>query len=363
VILACGIPLRAQAAAAHPSLFPIAPHWSVDIGAPPVNGAPPVSDADRIYVALRTGHVVARALASGAELWNRELATNRAIAVDGGLVFVAGDAALHALRGTDGAVVWEHATAALSAPLLAQGGWLIIATGRTITAMRGADGTVVWQRELGTVVHRPAIDGNRLFVPMDDGRLVALDLENGTSVWERMLDGAPGEPLATSDRIYVGAADRRFYSLKADNGDFDWSWRVGATVLGPPATDGARVFFVALDNVVRGLDRYSGVQAWQHAIRSRPAAPPAVVQGIVLIASATSPEITAWTAEGKPAGTVPLASPPVVAPDLAGGDVARLSVVTGSLARVYELTLMAAAPDLPLVALTELPGKPLDVTK
>lgn len=348
-----------------PSIFPLVTHWTVDFDRAPVANAPPVSDADRIYIALRSGLIVARAVKDGAEVWKRPLVTDRPITLDGGLLFVVGGNAIQALRATDGSTVWTRPIASPSAPLLAKGGWLIAAAETSVTALRAADGTVVWSREVGVVYHRPALESNRLYVPADDGRIVALDLEKGDPLWTRELPGAPGEPVATSDHVYVGASDRQFYALKAGNGEMDWTWRVGAIVMDAPAVDDQRVYFVALDNVIRALDRQSGVQKWQHAIRRRAASGPALVEDVVLIASSSSGEIYAWLADGHPAGTLLVQSPPVVAPDLAGGydTGARVSVVTGSLADVWQLSMIAAAVEPLPGPLTVTPGTPLELEK
>jgi len=362
--LACGVAI-ASVTTRPTTIFPLATHWTVSLDGPPVANAPPVSDANRIYVALRSGAIVARAFRDGAEVWKRTLGTERPIATDSGLVFVVSGSGIQALRATDGSTAWSHDFRAPSAPLLAKSGWLIVVSDTTVTALRAKDGTVVWTRELGIVYRRPAIEGDRLYVPTDDGRLVALELEHGTPVWEHEVLGVPGEPVATSDRVYFGASDRQFYSLKAATGEVDWTWRVGANLLGAPTVDDQRVFFVALDNVVRALDRESGAQKWQHAIRRRAASGPAVVENVVLLASSSSGEIYAWLADGHPAGTVPLDSTPVVPPDLAGeGEAgARLSVVTGSLARVWQLSLIAAASEPQPGPLTELPGRPVPISK
>jgi outer membrane protein assembly factor BamB len=346
-----------------PSIFPLIVHWTVKFDRAPVANAPPVSDADRIYIALRSGLIVARAVRDGADVWQRPLVTDRPITLDNGLLFVVGGNAIEALRARDGSTVWTRPIPSPSAPLLAKGGWIIIVSDTNVIALRAKDGSIVWTRQVGTVYHRPAIESDRLYVPADDGRIVALDLEKGDPLWTRELPGAPGEPVATSDHVYVGSSDRLFYALKAGDGDVDWTWRIGANVLGAPAVDDKRVYFVALDNVIRALDRESGVQRWQHAIRRRAASGPALVEDVVLLASSSSGEIYAWLTNGRPAGTLIVDSPPVVAPDLAGGydTGARVSVVTGSLADVWQLSMIAAASEPPPGPLTVLPGTPLQL--
>ena len=63
----------------------------------------------------------------------------------------------------------------------------------------------VWGQKIGAVEQRPTIEGDRLYVPVADGRLVALDLESGALQWERQLGASPTEPLALADRVYLGA--------------------------------------------------------------------------------------------------------------------------------------------------------------
>ena len=99
------------------SSLPLALRWSVDVGAPPVASAAPVSDDRLVYLALRTGQIAAYDLADG----------HGAVAQGGqgrspagdrrGLLFAATEDTIIAFRAADGALVWE-AGAAITAPLL-----------------------------------------------------------------------------------------------------------------------------------------------------------------------------------------------------------------------------------------------------
>lgn len=348
----------AFAADAPRPVFPLAIKWTVEIPTPPVAGAPPVSDERQVYIALRTGQIAARRNDDGSEAWRRDLATEHPLAVDAGLVFVAAGDALLALRAADGATAWESPLAAPSAPLLAQGGWVIAVSEGKLLAFRGADGTIVWQRAIGASSASPFIDGDRLYASTDDGRILAMTLTTGAPDWEQHLAPPPSAPFAWGDRVYVGGGDRHFYCLKAKDGEIDWNWRVGAGVDRRAAADDSHVYFVGLDNVLRALDRVTGVQQWQQGLKRRPAAGPVVMQQWILVPSSSSAEIWAWTAEGHGAGIVATPDVAAVAPRFAGSDAdgARIYVITGGLARVWQLTLVATAGDPPSVALTDLPG-------
>jgi outer membrane protein assembly factor BamB len=348
--------------AREPGVLPLAARWSVDLGGPPVARAAPVIDETRVYVALRAGQIVARNLSDGAELWRKELSTEHPMASDGGVAFVSSRDAIYALAGADGATLWEAPVAGITAPLVARSGWLIALAERRVLAFRAKDGTLIWQRDIGASTRRPAIDGDRLYVSLDDGRIVASDISTGNAVWETTLGGPAGAVFAAGDRVYAGGADRQFYCLKADNGEIDWVKRIGAATVGAATADDARVYFLALDNVMRALDRSNGNQRWQRAVRRRASTGPALGGKYVFVASSSSPEIWMWTADGRPAGSLTLPAESAVPPAFAERGTGGLDVVavTGSLSSQWQLTLLAKADEPPLTAFVGLPGTLLE---
>ena len=64
--------------------------------------------------------------------------------------------------------------------------------------------------------------------------------------------------LALDDRVFVGTARTWFYALQPEDGRVRWRKRVGAAVVGRPAADRSAVYFLALDNLLRALDRVGG---------------------------------------------------------------------------------------------------------
>jgi outer membrane protein assembly factor BamB len=344
-------------------VLPLAARWTVDLGGPPVPRAMPVVDEERIFVALRSGHVVARSLVDGAERWRKDLPTEQPIALDEGVVLVTSRDAIHALRAADGATMWETPLAKITAPLVARAGWLIVLAEQRVLAFRSRDGRLIWQREIGRSTEPPAIDGDRVYVSLDDGRIVAVDVTTGAAIWESTLGGIPGPPRAGADRVYAGASDRLFYCLKAQNGEIDWPKRIGAAIVGSAAIDADHVYFLALDNVVRALDRSNGNQRWQHAYPRRASTGPAIGGKYVFVASSSSPDIWMWTTDGRRAGSLALPAAPAVPPAVVERGAERLDVVavTGNLAGQWQLTLLASAGEPPLVPFNEPPGVALNL--
>ena len=54
-----------------------------------------------------------------------------------------------------------------------------------VLAFRAADGARVWQKDIGATTVRPGIGDDRLYVALDDARIVALQLSNGEQAWQR----------------------------------------------------------------------------------------------------------------------------------------------------------------------------------
>jgi outer membrane protein assembly factor BamB len=184
---------------------------------------------------------------------------------------------------------------------------LIVATeAGQIGALRAADGTIVWQRSLDSPAHAPAsLAEDRVYVSTSDGRLVTLRVDTGEPVWERRLGGAANEILVSGDRLYVGTQDNFFYCVLARDGTIDWRWRTGGDVVGRPVSDERRVFFVALDNVLRAMDRRSGAQVWMRPLPVRPFAG-AVLAGSSVVVAGQPAQLRVFTTKD---GTAALGEP------------------------------------------------------
>lgn len=323
--------------------------WTVNITASPA--APPVVEGDWILVVLQSGVVAGHRLSDGTEAWHASLRSDQPVAADGGRIYVAAGDAIHALNAADGAPMWMAPSGPVTAPLLAHAGWLIAATASGLTAFRSADGTKVWTRDTSAQHVRPTIEGDNLYVPLDDGHLLALDLATGANRWVKHFKGAAGEVLAFSDRIYVGSADKWFYCFDAADGAREWRSRIGAILRGRAAADDKRVFVTSMDNTLRAYDRRSGAQRWHPSVPYRPTTGPVLV-GSSVVVPGNSAELRAFeAATGKPAGQItlgePLARPPAFG---RSGDAVVLTAFTGTLNGQWKLVLVGPpvpAPSVP----------------
>jgi outer membrane protein assembly factor BamB len=330
--------------------LPSVVRWSIPISARPA--APPVIAGDQVFVVLQSGVVAAQRMTDGAEAWHVELRADQPVAVEGPRVFVAAGEMIHALDAASGSVVWRAPSGAVTAPLLAQNGWLLVASASGLMALRSEDGTKVWSLDTGPQRLRPSIEGDNLYVPLDDGRLLALDLRTGAERWKKHIAGARfSEVLAFSDRVYAGSTDKNFYCFDADNGEWEWHSRLGAVLRGRPAAEGTHLFVTSIDNTLRAYDRNSGALLWHPSVPFRPAAP-TVVGSVVVVPGNSTAELLAFdAATGRPAGQIKLEESLVMPPAFGtSGGVVVMAAFTGSLTGQRKLVLTAppAPPSIPL---------------
>ena len=250
--------------------------------APPI-GAPIVSGSV-IVIPLRTGVVAAYRFADGTLMWTREFSVEKPLAADAERVYIASGEAIHALNAASGEVAWRvPARGPVTAAPLAHAGWVIAAAAGELIAIRAADGNVIWRQQVGPVEFRPAIDGELLVAPLVDGHLLALDVRDGSTRWSVDFGASPGEPLAFAGRVYAGALDKYFHRHHASSGRREPPVHVGAMPRGAPAADDRHVYFAAMDNVLRAIDRGDGALEWKRGLTYRPAAGPVLLGKYVVV--------------------------------------------------------------------------------
>ncbi len=325
-------------------ILPSSVRWSVVIPARAVG--PPTIAGELIVIPLESGHVVAYSAADGKEAWRLALRVDQAVVADGSQLFIAAGEMIHAVSAADGTVLWRAPSGTVTAPLLAQDGWVGASAAGQLAAFREADGSKVWGHASGPQHTRATIEGNNLYVPLDEGRLLALDLRTGAERWTRFPARGPlSEVLALPDRVFVGASNKTFYAYDADDGAIDWPPLLGTTLRGRPESDGTRVFITGMDNMVRAFDRHSGALLWHAPVPYRPTGP--VIVGSLVVVPGVTADIRAFeAASGKAAAGIKLEQQLAVPPVFAGGGAdARLAAITGTITSEWRLLL--AVPPAP----------------
>lgn len=299
------------------SLFPVAPIWTLALNNA-LTAPPAFRDAYAVF-ALEGEQLAAYDLELGSRLWLINITTTVEPAIGADLVFVVTDESLVALSLRTGSTVWTRPfdDELAVAPAVDGDRLLISSADGAVFALRTTDGGEVWRQKLprgGS--SRPAFTATRIFVPTSDGFVYALDAHKGDILWRRRLGGIGHDIVESRDRLYLGAQDRYFYCLNAKDGEVEWRWATGADAIGRPVVDDKTVYFVSLDNVLRGLNRSSGVQRWKTPLPFRPFAGP-VKYVETLVVAGTTPQLRAnSTRDGTPLGSYTLPMELSAAPHL-----------------------------------------------
>ncbi len=132
--------------------------------------------------------------------------------------------------------------------------------------------------------------------------MISLALHTGEDAWTQTLAEPAAGILSVGDRVFVGGRDNQFHSLDWRDGEPDWRWKTGADILGVPVLDDRRVYFIALDNILRGHNRNNGTMLWKRVLPMRPFTGP-LLSGQMLIVPGVAAELHAYSAQdGKAAG-------------------------------------------------------------
>jgi outer membrane protein assembly factor BamB len=342
------------------SPVPLSPAWTITLNSALIER--PAYDDTRGFFPIEGGRIVAYDLIEQLQLWTAPIQVASPPVAAEGLLFVEQSHAVAAFRAADGTAAWSMPlAAALAAPLVWDNGWLVAASSSgDLLVFRALDGHLIWQRNLGSPASvRPALAADRVYLATTDHRIVALRVDTGAPVWEHEIDGTPGEMLAQEDRLFVGASDKYFHCLNADDGSESWLWRTGADAIGTAVADDDTVYFVAVDNVMRALNRRSGVQRWKTPLPLRPSAGPIEVNGTLLV-SGLAPSLRAFhTSDGKPAGDLTTGGDMPAPPHLLyarGAAVPIVVVVTRDIVKGAIVSGLTRSFDPPIGPLAPLPN-------
>jgi outer membrane protein assembly factor BamB len=330
--------------------------WTVSFATAPSAAAG--YDQQLAYVPLKGGELVAIDLSDGKVAWFVPFATTTTPATGDGLVFAAGDGAITALEQRSGTPLWKTPIdSPLAAGLYWDTGWLLASTeSGDLLALHAQDGRILWRQALGSPwLVPPTPAGDRLYVALRDGRIAALAIDSGIAAWASPLNEPVTGMLALEDQLLVGSRKNVIHSLSLSTGRVRWTQRAGADTAGAPEADDKLIYFAALDNMLRALDRRNGNLRWSRSLPSRPAAGPLRTGDVVLVPFVTT-DIGAFTATtGAPAFTIRAVG------EIGGVPFIRESVPATApllVAMSREGALQGFAPriETPPVPLGELPG-------
>jgi len=182
----------------------------------------------------------------------------------------------------------------------------------------------------------PIADGERVFLPLSGGRIVALSISDSEQLWTsvpggeltapplildkkvyisirrgtaeapdpggviRVIDRSTGLILwaheydrafvsnlvAEGDRIYAGSEDGHFYALRAKDGEVIWKARTGEAVRGNALITEKAIYVGSDDGYLYVLNKESGEQLWRFQTGGRIVGRPAIGDEKIFFGSA-----------------------------------------------------------------------------
>ena len=296
------------------SPFPDETQWTLELNNALV--APPAYEVSTGYFPIADDRIAAYDLATGTLLWLATARPRSALILGDGLLFIEQTDEIAALKATDGSVAWRSALSEkLAVPLAWNSGRIVAATATAALAFRASDGSLLWRHDLDATTHAsPALAADRVFIPTEDGRVIALRADTGEMLWEHRLGAAANEILVADEWLFVGSNDNYLYCLSAQDGEKRWRARTGADVVSRPIVDEHRVYFLSLDNILRALNRTNGVLQWKRPLTFRPAWAPIKAFDALIVSDIQGPLRAFFLKDGTPAGEVPTGTEELAAP-------------------------------------------------
>jgi outer membrane protein assembly factor BamB len=260
-----------------------------------------------LFVADAKSRLIAMSPADSAEVWSKDLPTDKRLATGDGMVFVVSGEKLYALDEKTGAQRWTASPDGTTNGPTWSPGIVVLSAGVEIIAFRTADGSEIWRKNVGADSVAPlAVESGLVLTPLANRSIVALDAVTGM-VRKQMLLGAQPNELATADnRLFFGAEDGFVYAYRVNREDPEWAFEVRVKPIGAPVVDDRCVYVTLLDNTIRGFKRGPGTQCWSpRTLPGRPAAGP-MLSGKTLVVPLTNASLVVVdTKDGRIRGPKP----------------------------------------------------------
>lgn len=258
----------------------------------------PLLLADRLIAADRSGKVAAVDVNTGKIIWRTDLD----VLISGG---VGGNAEYHFVTTRDGEVIELSATGellwkqkisseSLVPPVVASDRVIVRSVDGSVVALSLTDGKQLWvyTRDVPPLSLRgnsvPLVDDARVYVGLDNGRMVVLDVDDGHSLFDvpvavssgrseiERLNDVDGDTRLDRNLLYIASYQGRVIALDVRRGQLLWTRKI-STYTGVDV--GASSLFVADDrDHIWAMDRENGATMWkQEKLQARQLTRPSVM--------------------------------------------------------------------------------------
>jgi outer membrane protein assembly factor BamB len=298
------------------------------------------TEGNHVYAAGYKGEVVAYDLASGHKVWATKLKKtpfSGGPAASADMVVVGtSEGEVIALKPTDGKLLWRVRLNGeiLAAPAISDRAVAVRTVDGKLRALSPKDGHELWVQEQqvprlslrGT--SRPVIAGDLTLCGFDNGKVVAVNMNDGSLQWEatvapphgrteleRLVD-VDSTPRVSGSDVFIVGFQGRVAMLALDTGQVWWS-HDSSSYRGIALDDDA-LYIANSDGEVVALRRKTGAEIWrQKALLHRGLSAVALTDNAVVTADYQGnvhwlDKATGGLAARMPTGKVRVSNPPVV---------------------------------------------------
>lgn len=230
------------------------------------------------------------------EMWTRDISSSEAVlrvnlaeVTDGNDVYIATyNGSVYAFSLKSGYTDWRVKTGlTLSAgPTLKDGMVVVATTGGTILSLDPKTGATLWKTELnGEVLAKPAVGSGSVVVRTTDGRIVALAEDTGKQRWKisydlpRLTLRGACDPMIIGRVVYEGLDNGKLVAINLDDGSQLWETTVttpsGSDELsritdvdGVLAIDGDTIYAIGYRGELVAVSRSNGQVLWSRNLSS-----------------------------------------------------------------------------------------------
>ncbi len=315
----------------------------------------------RIYAADRNGLVQARDLGTGKLAWEVEIEDEQENAVhfSGGpgvgaasVILGSNNAEIIALNAENGATLWKTLVSSevLSVPVVANNLVILRTTDGAVLALNEKTGQKVWSYEHNVPAltvrgtGAPLIIDDTLIEGYDNGKLMALRLEDGKYVWESSVTIPRGrseverlvdidvDPIESKGVIYTASYNGGSAAVSILDGDVLWRNEAVSSHTGL-SQDEQHLYISNSDGHVMQLDKRTGSSLWeQKDLHGRRLTAPAVYQGYVVVGDLEGYVHWLSSTDGRQMGRVQVAGEAIDAKPIVIGDTVYIYAKDGTLA-------------------------------
>jgi outer membrane protein assembly factor BamB len=315
----------------------------------------------RVFAADRNGLVQARDLSTGKLAWEVDVEDEKENQVhfSGGpglgptsVILGTSDAEIIALSTENGATLWKTSVTSevLSVPVVANGIVILRTTDGAVIALNEKTGQKVWSYEHNVPAltvrgtGAPLVIEDTLIEGYDNGKLMALRLEDGKYVWESSVTIPKGrseverlvdidvDPIESKGVIYTASYNGGSAAISILDGDVLWRNEAVSSHTGLSQDDRYLYISNSNDHVLQ-LDKRTGSSLWeQKDLHGRKLTAPVVYQSYVVVGDIEGYVHWLSATDGRQMGRVQVSSDSIDAKPIVVGDTVYIYAKDGTLA-------------------------------